>query len=171
MCAEIEAPECLASLLGATVEPGWPPGEYDRGAQEFFRDRLREGGNHAVGWYGWYAIRRGGLNEASVLVGAGGYIGPPNGDGVVEIGFSMMPLWQGMGYATEMVQTLVANALADPRVRKVVAHTSRENSASRRVLNRTGFRYVDGADEPGSVCFEVLRDPQPASERDDSGVG
>jgi len=44
ICAELEAPERLPFLLDAEVEPGWPPGEYDRGAQEFFRDRLKEGG-------------------------------------------------------------------------------------------------------------------------------
>jgi [ribosomal protein S5]-alanine N-acetyltransferase len=168
--AEIEAPERLASLLGATVGPGWPPGEYDRGAQEFFRDRLREGGSGAIGWYNWYAIRRGGHDEASVLIGAGGYVGPPNGDGVVEIGFSMMPHWRGMGYAMEMVEELIANALADPRVRTVVARTSKENPASCRVLNKAGFRCIGGSEEPGGVCFEVLRDPPPASQRNDSGM-
>ena len=42
LCAEIEAPAKLASMLGIDVPAGWPPGEYDRAAQEFFRDRMEE---------------------------------------------------------------------------------------------------------------------------------
>lgn len=39
---EMESPENPESLPGSRAEPGWPPGEYDRGAQEFFRHRLKE---------------------------------------------------------------------------------------------------------------------------------
>ena len=34
--AETESSERLAQLLETRVEPGWPPGEYDRDAQDFF---------------------------------------------------------------------------------------------------------------------------------------
>jgi ribosomal-protein-alanine N-acetyltransferase len=154
ICAELEAPRYLASLLGATVDPGWPPGEYDRGVQEFFRDRLREGGADAVGRYGWYAVRRGGDGNRAVLVGAGGYIGPPDADGAIEVGFSLMPAWRNMGYATEMVEALVAHALADSGVRVIVAHTSMENPASMRVLEKSGFMRADD-DGEGGVRYEI----------------
>jgi [ribosomal protein S5]-alanine N-acetyltransferase len=154
--AEIQAPERLASLLDADVGSGWPPGEYDRGAQEFFRDRLREGGEDAVGWYCWYAVRRGDSGEPSILVGAGGYIGPPHGDAAVEIGYSILPQWRSMGYATEMVEMLVANALADSRVCTIIANTSRDNPASCRVLKKAGFRDA-GGQNGNDVRFEFLR--------------
>jgi len=104
--SELEAPERLAALLEAHVEPGWPPGEYDRDAQEFFLDRLTEGGMSVAGWYVWYAIRRRNACQPSVLIGAGGYFGPPNEEGIVEIGFSVMPSWQGLGYATDWLRYL-----------------------------------------------------------------
>lgn len=157
VCAELKAPECLASLLDALVEPGLPPGEYDRDAQEFFRDRLREGGLGVVGWYGWYAVRRVNPDEPSVLVGAAGYIGPPNDAGEVEVGFSMMPRWQGLGYATEICRALVENALADVRVKKVVAHASPSNLSSCRVLEKCGFHSEDVDEETGNKSFEILR--------------
>ena len=93
VCAELEAPELLAALLNAQVEPGWPPGEYDRDAQMYFRDRLGENGSSVVGWYGWYAVRREKSDQPSVLIGAGGFIGPPDEEGEVEIGFSMYRFW------------------------------------------------------------------------------
>lgn len=153
--AELASIEQLAVLLGARVEPGWPPGEYDRGAQEFFRDRLVEGGPSVVGWYGWYAVLRGSGDQGPVLVGAGGYLGPPGEDGVVEIGFSVMPDWQGRGYATEMAEALVRKALADPGVHLVVAHTAPGNRASSRVLEKAGFCCVGEDGETGTVRFEI----------------
>ncbi|MHB8055830.1 MAG: hypothetical protein ACYDH3_11350, partial [Candidatus Aminicenantales bacterium] len=42
--AELESPDRLATMLGAEIGPGWPPGEYTRKAQEFFRDCLLEDG-------------------------------------------------------------------------------------------------------------------------------
>jgi [ribosomal protein S5]-alanine N-acetyltransferase len=153
--AELEAPEHLAALLGAQVESGWPPGEYDRGAQEFFRDRMKEGGADVVGWYGWYAIMRGTMNHPSVVVGAAGYFGPPSPEGAVEIGFSVMPEQQGFGYAIEMAGALVEHAFADGRVNKIIAHTTPANVASRKVLERCGFRYVRHEELSGNDLFEI----------------
>jgi len=154
--AEMESPEHLVRLLGTQVEPGWPPGEYDRDAQEFFVCRLKEGGISVVGWYIWYAVRREEENQPSILVGAGGYFGPPNEGGEVEIGFSMMPSMRGHGYATEMTKALVSNAFRDLRVQKVIAHTTPDNMASVKVLEKSGFRYVC-RDQSGNDVFEILR--------------
>lgn len=157
VCAEMESPEDLVRLLGTQVDAGWPPGEYDRDAQEFFRDRLKECGPPVVGWYGWYAIAREERDRPSTLVGTGGYLGPPNEKGEVEIGFSMMPLWQGRGYATEMAEALVAKAFADLRVRKVLARTASGNTASIKVLLKCGFRRLRKDHESGYDLFQILR--------------
>jgi RimJ/RimL family protein N-acetyltransferase len=155
--AELESPERLAELLKAAVPDDWPPGEYDRGAQEFFCERLQEGGAAAVGWYGWYAVLRGNSERSAVLIGAGGYFGPPTEAGEVEIGYSMVPAWQGQGYAAEMVRLLVHQAFAVDRVRRIVAHTAAQNVASCRLLKRLGFRQ-NGADEKsGNIRFEIER--------------
>jgi [ribosomal protein S5]-alanine N-acetyltransferase len=155
--AEMESSEHLARLLGTRVEPGWPPGEYDRDAQDFFGCRLREEGMSVVGWYVWYAVRREEEDQPSMLVGAGGYFGPPNEKGEVEIGFSMMPSSQGHGYATEMANALVSNAFADIRVHRIIAHTPPDNLASVKVLTKSGFRCVHQDQESGNDLFEILR--------------
>lgn len=157
--AELEGAEQLAQLLNAEIDSGWPPGEYDRGAQEYFRDRLSEGGPDVVGWYGWYAIRRAEAGESAVVVGAGGYFGPPNEVGVVEIGVSIVPNWQGCGYATEIVAALVANAFQDRCIRRVIAHAAPTNLASQRLLVKCGFGFVGNEPESGDDLFEIVREP------------
>ena len=149
--AELKAPDQLAMLLDAVVSPSWPPGEYDREAMSFFLARFEEGGAAVEGWYSWYALVT--ESERRVLVGAGGYFGPPDEQGSVEIGYSILPEWQGQGYATELAGGLVEHVLSFPRTTQVVAHTFESNPASVRVLERCGFRNVGPGSEPGLVRF------------------
>jgi RimJ/RimL family protein N-acetyltransferase len=151
--AELAEPPRLHALLDAEVPASWPPGEYDRGAQEFFLAQLEAGGDAVVGWYGWYAVRAADADGPAAVVGAGGYFGPPTADGVVEIGYSMTPEWRGRGYATELARALAARAAAFPGVRTVIAHTTDANAASVAVLARSGFVRVGAGAEPDSVRF------------------
>ncbi len=155
--AELDSPNRLAALLDAEVEAGWPPGEYDRDAQRYFHDRLAEGGDAVVGWLGWYAVRRASVDRRAVVVGSGGFLGPPDDEGEVEIGFSVVESWRGNGFASELAAALVGIALADRRVRTVVAHTTEANMASCAVLRRAGLRNVGAGPEPGTVRFELVR--------------
>lgn len=158
VAAELESPTALGPLLGISVPPGWPPGDYDRHALEFFRSRLEAGGSGVVGWYGWYAITRDAQGVRESLVAAAGYLGPPAG-GTVEIGYSVLPTARRQGYAKEIVAALVAHALGDPSVRQVVAHTPGDNVGSIRVLLACGFERVGPGTEPGSVQYRIRKDP------------
>ncbi len=153
VCAEIEDPVSLAALLGVSVEAGWPPGEYDRDAQLYFRDRLREGGDSVVGWYGWYAIVRSEAEGHGVLIGSGGFLGPPGVEGEVEIGYSIMPAWVGLGYATDMVQALTVFAWRDTRIKRIMIRTAATNHASQRVIEKCGFTFEGEDEKTGTLCF------------------
>jgi len=158
LIAELEAPERLALLLGASVGPDWPPGEYDRDAQAFFLARLIEGGPEVCGWFCWYALRPAHGEQPAVAVGAGGYCGPPDDNGEVEIGFSILPAQRGQGYATELAQALVGRAFVEPQVGAVVAHAGAENGPSRKVLEKCGFVCIGRDDESGNDRFLLTRD-------------
>ena len=76
---------------------------------EFFLSCFESGGKSAKGWYGCYAINIDAISKERSLVGSGGYFGPPGREGVVEIGYSVLPEWQRRGYATEIVNSLVSH--------------------------------------------------------------
>jgi len=158
LLAELESAERLASSLNVRIGPGWPPGEYDREAQELFRDRLLEGGEDVVGWYGWYAIRREADGQPAQVVAAGGFLGPPGDDGIVEIGYSVVESFQRQGFATEIVEALVCMAFRDPRVRVVVGRAAAENRGSLAVLVRAGFVQASHADGDATLRFELARE-------------
>jgi ribosomal-protein-alanine N-acetyltransferase len=159
---ELSGGATLGRMLEAAVPASWPPGEYDRDAMAFFRERLLEGGEAAVGWYGWYAIDRDGDRDgdgdgggdAARLVGAGGYFGPPV-DGRVEIGYSIAPEFRRRGYATELVGALVARAFSLDGIDTVVAHTTHANPASIGVLVKSGF--AEAGPDGDAVLFVRTR--------------
>lgn len=153
--AELESPDALGRLLGARVPESWPPGEYDRSAIAFFRERLVED-SAAAGWYGWYAIHR----RDVVVIGAVGYLGPPDTTGTVEVGYSIVPEYRGQGYGGEIVQALAARAWTFVDVKRVIAHVSAGNTASIKVLERAGFRRSAGEAESGDLKYEQLRSPE-----------
>lgn len=79
------------------------------------------------------------LRDPRVVVGWGGFKGPP-ADGIVEIGYEIAPGYRGRGLATGAARALVEIAFASGEVSAVVAETLPEESASTRVLEKTGFR-------------------------------
>lgn len=149
--AELASPSELALLLDATVPAGWPPGEYDQPAISFFLDRVRENAD-AVGWYSWYAVLRSDDGQ-KIVVGAAGFFGPPDENGQVEIGYSVVSAYAGQGYATDMVQALVQFAFSSGRVKRMIAHTRQENVGSIRVLEKAGFVFVGAGQEEGVVEY------------------
>lgn len=160
LAAELESPMQLALLIQAEVPREWPPGQYDRSAQEFFYSLLERDNNANVGWYTWYAIT---YRPPSTVIAAGGFLGPPNDRGVVEIGYSVMPAWRHQGFAAEMVRALTAHAFGDPRVQKIIAHTASENQASSRVLLRTGFEMSNDTNDQGEIRYELMKQESNAS--------
>lgn len=143
---ELEDPAGFAAALDARVSLAWPPGEYDRDAILFFRERLTEHPEHA-GWYGWYARER----EEGDLVGAVGYFGPPS-EGRVEVGYSLVEAFRGQGFARELVEALVTRA-REQGVASVQAHVQEANRSSIRVLERCGFSLEGPGEAPGSQRY------------------
>ena len=151
--AEIGDRDEFARLLGASVPDNWPP-ETLADALPLFLGWL-EAAPDRVGWFGWYALAVGGGSAAPVLVAGGGFKGPPQ-EGSAEIGYSVLPQFQGRGYATEIVVGLVRWALGQPGVARVVAETEWANPASVRVLTKAGFVPGGPSTEPGGERFEFL---------------
>ena len=126
----------FAELLLAEIPAEWPP-EALADALAFFLSLL-EAHPDWQGWLGWYAIA---LDAGTpTLVGSIGFKGPPDVDGVAEMGYSVLPAWQGRGYATAMARLLVDWAHGTGRARSVIAQTTDDNLGSRAVLARLGFQ-------------------------------
>lgn len=158
LTAELHKPQYFPVLLGAALPTDWPPGTYDRAAQEYFLEQLTAGGRDAAGWYGWYVLRKADDTAPRTLVGAGGFMGPPDAAGVAEIGYSIAADWRGQGLGTELVAGLIQQAANTGLVRRLLAHTTADNGPSQQVLLRNAFEAA-GTDAEGRLRFERAIEP------------
>ena len=87
--------------------------------------------------FGYYRISR--LADGSAIGGIG-FKGRPD-HGSVEVGYGLVPSARRHGFAAEALVALLGVA-ADAGVTRVTAETTVDNPASRRTLERAGFRLV-----------------------------
>lgn len=112
------SPAYLASLRAATVADPW--------------------------LHGFAVIDR----ASDTVVGMASFKGPPDGQGIVEIAYGIVPQFEGRGYATEAAGALVSFAFGDDRVRTIRAHTLPAANASTRVLTKNGFVHIGEVIDP-----------------------
>lgn len=158
--ATLELAECeqrnrarFADMLGVAEPALWPPPLNDEQSHQYFLNRLRKEGEND--FHGWYIL----LREHRELIGNAGFKTQPE-NGVVEVGYSVLPRFQRHGYCTEAVRALIGRAFTHARVERVAAETLPHLWPSIRVMEKCRMRFVGhGAEEEGmrTVRYEVGR--------------
>ncbi len=149
--ADLTSREALGAGLRATVPREWPPIYHDEAALRFTSEKLSKSPSER-GWWLWYLIER----STRTACGAAGFKGPPDANGVVEVGYSVLPTHHRKGLASEAVQALLGWA-RDRGARRVVAETLPELLPSIGLLEKLGFERVP------SQSFRILRFERDAS--------
>ena len=75
-------------------------------------------------------------------VGCCGLRPVPGRDGVLELGFHLRADHWGQGYATEAARAVIARAFTTVGTASLIAGHHPQNDASRRTLQRLGFRFT-----------------------------
>jgi RimJ/RimL family protein N-acetyltransferase len=158
--ATLELAECehrnlarFADMLGVSEPDLWPPPLNDEQSQQYSINRLRKEGESD--FQVWYML----LREGRQVIGLSGFKSKPE-QGVVEIGYSVVPRFQRHGYCTEAVRTLIGRAFTHATVERVAAETLPHLWPSIRVMEKCRMRFVGhGAEEEGvrTVRYEVSR--------------
>lgn len=105
-----------------------------------------------------------------VLMGLGGFKGPPDAHGSVELGYGIAPAYRRQGFAAEATLAMLQRLCQSAKVAKAIAHTLPEPNGSTRVLAKTGFRLAGESVHPDAgrvLRWEILIEPQqvPAADR------
>ncbi len=142
----LQAAEGLRGFyVSADVSPAWIAALRDSSVPDPWR-------------HGFFVVHR----ESGAVIGGAGFKGPPDGSGMVELGYGIVPTFEGHGYATEVAAALVRFAFANGQVRLVRAHTLPVSNASTRVLLKCRFHctgtVVDPDDGP---VWRWERGPEP----------
>lgn len=79
--------------------------------------------------------------------------------GEVELGFTLAPAFQGMGYATEAVSAVITHLFSNLKKRRITISVDPRNTSSRKLAARIGMVQTGCYDEriPGSgdVCTDI----------------
>lgn len=60
----------------------------------------------------------------------------------LELGYSIVPAYQGHGYATEMAQAIISWGLTQAGIKTIIASCDNDNQASIRVLEKAGLKKL-----------------------------
>jgi ribosomal-protein-alanine N-acetyltransferase len=110
------------------------------------RQQLREHPEHQP-WLIRPVIRRE-PGQPAEAIGYVNFHAGPSEDGMVEIGYTILPRWRRRGYATEAARAALGWALGDARVRTLRASVAPDNEASRRLVTSLGFLQVGEQMDP-----------------------
>jgi RimJ/RimL family protein N-acetyltransferase len=105
-----------------------------------------------------WLVRLAVLRETGEIVGLVNFHAPPDDDGMVEIGYRVLPAFRRRGYATEMAETMWAYAASHPAVRTLRATFTPDNTASRAIIEAAGLELVGEQidDEDGlELIYEI----------------
>jgi len=140
-------------VLGLDLDE-WPTGsEVDR-AFPFYAARLREDPS-TVAWQGRAIVVR----ESEEVAGSANFKGAPE-DGLVEVGYQLVPRFRGNGYAREALLALVERAFEEPEIEEVVAVIHPDNAPSIAVAESVGLEHIGERSEvhPTSEVWAITRD-------------
>jgi ribosomal-protein-alanine N-acetyltransferase len=139
----------LGEMLGVGVPDSWPGSDLAEALPIFVKNI-----HPSNPVWDWLIIHKG----DRVLIGDVGFMGGPDEEGVVEIGYSIVPEYRNQGYATEMASSLIQWALQRQEVKVITARTLKDNIASIKVLTKIGMRR--GGVEDDYLKWEIRQQDQ-----------
>jgi len=158
--ANLDDMQEVARLLDAAIPSTWPPEHWEPSAIQWLIDRSRAHPNDR-GWFAWHAVLKpnAAANAASrTLIGGSGVKGPPDANGVIEVGYGIVSEFQRQGFATEATSALIEWTLRDPRVKRIDAETFPHLIPSLGVMRRLGMTSLGAGSEEGTVRYGVTRE-------------
>ncbi|MDP4096383.1 GNAT family N-acetyltransferase [Paenibacillus sp. P96] len=126
--------------LGYKTNGEWPGPDFFE-ALPYFRELLIQN-NGTRGFDSWIIAAK----DSKEIVGGIGFLGDPDQDGRIEIGFATNESHRRQGYCFEAAQKLIEWALNHEEVRIITARCEPDNTGSKNLLVKLGFE-LDHTDE------------------------
>ena len=80
------------------------------------------------------------------MVGDLCFVGEPNGDGEIEIGYGTYEEFRKNGFMTEAVGGMIKWAAKQPKVKAIIASTEKSNYPSFSILEKNNFIKIGETD-------------------------
>jgi ribosomal-protein-alanine N-acetyltransferase len=130
----------LEQMLSISVPDNWP--EFPESLQYVYKHLKADPSSSEWGYH--LFVHR----QDQALIGEGGYKGRPDAEGMVEIGYAIVPEYRRRGLAFEAARGLTNHAFSHAEVHVVQAHTLLDGEASIGVLKKLGMKCAGTAQDP-----------------------
>jgi ribosomal-protein-alanine N-acetyltransferase len=147
----------LGELIQCVIPTNWPLEHWEPHVFDFLLAQLAEHPEQ-LGWPRYVSfVPPGGCRT---LVGSLGAFTKAAIPSECEIGYSILPPYEGRGFATEGARALIDYIRGDERIESVIAHTFPSIPGSIRVMEKCGLIYDGEGEEPGTIRYRLrLRAP------------
>ena len=122
------------ATLGVLPTPGWPNADTLKILPAICANLAKP--DARPGFESWLFVHR----ISRTPVGDGGFKGPPNEHGVVDLGYGILEAERQKGYCTEATHALIEWAFCQPGVKLITADCLDTNTASQNVLQKLGMQ-------------------------------
>ncbi|MEC2135258.1 GNAT family N-acetyltransferase [Bacillus subtilis] len=119
--------------LGYETNGEWPNSDFFE-AIPYFREILVKN-NGTKGFDSWIIVKK----DNHEIVGGTGFLGDPDENGMIEIGFATNKSHRRKGYCVEAAQRLINWALSQETVNRITARCEHDNLGSQKTLEKLGF--------------------------------
>lgn len=147
----------LYAIMGDAVAMQYT---YQAPSREACAHRLRTYGelDATLGYAPWTVLLRSDIRADETVIGWGGLnIDPFDPGWGIEVAYCLHPAHWGKGYASELVRASLDLGFGALALETIGAFVSNENGASRRVLEKNGFRFLRYEPQLDRDHFEILR--------------
>ncbi|MEE1945603.1 GNAT family N-acetyltransferase [Pedobacter sp. KR3-3] len=133
----------LEAELGLSLRPERISSAMKRALQENLLPEATDTGRNHYFTTLWVLI----LKSVNGIIGDLCFVGEPDEDGEVEIGYATYEDFRNKGYMTEAVAAIIQWAKSQEDVKSIFAETAKDNPASFAVLTKNHFKKVGEADD------------------------
>lgn len=141
----------LGDVIGCTIHPEWPPIHWEPHVLVFMLDQFAAHPDQ-IGWHRYVALIQ--PDGTRTLIGClGAFAREPFI--TCEIGYGILPSFEGRGYATEGMRALVDHLRADTRITSFIAHTFPSLPRSIRVMEKCGMVFDGDGEEAGTIRYRL----------------
>jgi ribosomal-protein-alanine N-acetyltransferase len=145
----------LGQTIGCAIHPEWPPIHWEPHVLIFILDQFSAHPDQ-IGWHRYVALVE--PDGSRTLIGClGAFAKDPLT--TCEIGYGVLPSFEGRGYATEGTRALIHHLRSDTHLTSIIAHTFPSLPGSIRVMEKCGLVFDGDGEEPGTIRYRLNLQP------------
>jgi ribosomal-protein-alanine N-acetyltransferase len=147
----------LGELIRCAIPTNWPPEHWEPHVLDLLLTQFVEHPDQ-LGWQRYVGFVR--PDGRRTLIGALGAFSKASAL-ECEIGYSILPPYEGLGLATEAARALIEYLRGEAQITSVIAHTYPSLPRSIRVMEKCGMVFDGDGEETGTIRYRLVFRPSP----------